>query len=125
MPFSKLYSLYFAESGRLSGVYSELRKVFGREPEPLLEITHDVMGDPRVSWQAAAEQLGVPVEAYFRDQIPERLLDFVNVNHIKLPAVVGLNRTGENQLVCSREDIVACQGKPEMLAEKLRQQLAS
>jgi len=117
----KFYLLYFAESGRLSGVYSGLRKAFGRAPEPLLEITHDVMGELRLSWQAAAEQLGVPLEPYFRDQIPGPLEDFLRVHRIRLPAVVALTDDAKNILVCSREDLAACAGKPEALAELLRQ----
>ncbi|MDD5110889.1 MAG: hypothetical protein PHI63_06815 [Patescibacteria group bacterium] len=117
----KLYLLYFAESGRMVGMYSGLRKVFGREPEPLLEITHDVMGDVRVSWQNAVDHLGVPVEHYFRDQIPEPLRDFLRAQGAILPVIVGLNEDGKNQVVCSRDDLFACGGKVEALEEKLKQ----
>lgn len=121
----KFYLLYFAESGRLKGFYSELRKAFGRQPEPLLEITHDVLGEFRLSWLEVADQLGVPLEYYFRDEIPERLSDWLRTQRVELPAVVGLTESGANQVVCSREDLAACQGKVELLVEKLRQQLAA
>src|SRR3989344_2726924 len=111
----KFYLLYYAESGRMTGMYSELRKAFGRAPEPLLEVTHDVMGDMRLGWQNVSEQLPVPVEHYFRDQIPAPLEDFLRRSHAVLPAVVGLNDDGTNTLVCTREQIGACEGKPEAL----------
>lgn len=121
----KLYFLYHAEAGRLAGMYSELRKAFGREPDALLEITHDVLGDFKLSWQSLADELGVPVEYYFRDQIPEALEYFLRQAHVDLPAVVGLNGAGQNVLVVSAHDLAPCQGKPEALAEKLRQELAA
>lgn len=116
----KLYFLYHAESGRLAGMYSELRKAFGREPDPLLEITHEVLGDFKLNWLAAADTLGVPVEYYFRDEIPPALEDFLRQGKITLPAIVGLNAEGQNELACAREDLAACQGKPDVLAEKLK-----
>ncbi|TSC77340.1 MAG: hypothetical protein G01um101431_523 [Parcubacteria group bacterium Gr01-1014_31] len=120
----KFYLLYYAESGRMTGMYSELRKAFGRAPEPLLQVTHDVMGDMRLSWQTVSEQLSVPVEHYFRDQIPAPLEDFLHRSHAVLPAVVGLREDGNNVLVCTREQIAACQGKPEALAELLKTAVA-
>ncbi len=116
----KLYFLYHAESGRLAGMYSELRKAFGREPDALLEITHDVLGDFKLRWQTLADELGIPVEYYFRDKIPEALEHFLRQAHLDLPAVVGLNDAGQNVVVVSAADLTPCQGKPEALAEKLR-----
>ena len=121
----KLYLLYFAESGRLIGMYSELRKVFGRKPDPLLAITHDVMGDQRVNWQNVEDSLGVPVEHYFRDDVPEPLRDFLRSQNAALPVIVGLDQQGKNQVVCTRDDIAACRGEADALAEKLRQRLAA
>ena len=116
----KFYLLYFAESGRLKGFYSELRKAFGRTPEPLLEITHDVMGDFRLSWLEAVDKLGVPVEYYFRDEVPERLNDWLHTHHVALPAVVGLSAAGGNVLVASADDLKGIRGQVEMLVEKLQ-----
>lgn len=115
----KFYFLYFAESGRLVGMYSELRKAFGRQPDPLFEITHDVMGDMRLSWQKIEDNLGVPVEHFFRDDVPETLRDFLHKKEIDLPAVVGLNAEGQNQVVFTTDDLAKFGGKAHVLGEKL------
>ena len=83
------------------------------------------MGELRLSWQEAVDRLAVPVEHFFRDQIPGPIDDFLRRNGYPLPAVVGLTQDGQNRLVCSREQIAACQGKPEVLAEHLQQAAAA
>lgn len=69
-PIDRLVLVYAADSGFASSVVDSARKLLKLKGCSLCAITHGLAGE-RSEWRECREEIGVPVEVYHRDDVPE------------------------------------------------------
>jgi len=81
---NRLLFIYDANSGKMGAFLDSARKVLMIGGCALCTITHGILGE-KAEWKECKEELGVPIDYYHRDDIPDALKEQVTGN---LPCIV-------------------------------------
>ncbi|MCC7542182.1 MAG: hypothetical protein IT379_38545 [Deltaproteobacteria bacterium] len=111
----KLVLVYAADSGAWAILVDVAKKVLRVQGCTLCEITHGALGE-RTEWRSCRDTLGVPVEAFHRDDMPPRLRELAGD---RLPCIVAEAQDGELVVVLEPEVIARCRGSAADLRGKL------
>ena len=71
-PIDRLVFVYAADSGLWSAVVDSAKKLFTVKGCSLCAITHGLAGE-RFEWRECKEELGVPIDVYHRDDMPQEI----------------------------------------------------
>lgn len=83
-PIDRLILVYAADSGFANAVIDSAKKLLMVKGCSLCAITHGLAGE-RSEWRDCREELGVPIETFHRDEVPDEVAAVVG--H-RLPHVV-------------------------------------
>lgn len=83
-PIDRLVFVYAADSGLWSAVVDSAKKLLTVKGCSLCAITHGLAGE-RSEWRECKDEIGVPIDVYHRDEIPD---DVENATGGELPQVL-------------------------------------
>lgn len=83
-PIDRLILVYAADSGFANAFIDSAKKLLTVKGCSLCAITHGLLGE-RSEWRECREELGVPIDVYHRDEVPEEVAAVVGD---RLPHVV-------------------------------------
>jgi hypothetical protein len=109
-----LVLVYDAGWNLRDGIAHLSRKLGGAGGCALCDITHGALREKQ-QWTSCKADLGLPIEAFYRDRLSAELRDAVNGEY---PAVVARTNKGYLRLL-GRQQLEECRGKVAELREKL------
>jgi hypothetical protein len=112
---TRLILVFDADSGLKAMLADVVKKAFGREDCALCEITYSPLGK-RQAWQACEAQLGVPVRELHRDDLPAAW----GLERAQLPCVLVQEGETKPEMLLTKTQISACNGRVEELEQRLR-----
>lgn len=114
-----LVLIYNANSGKWSAVLDSAQKILKIEDCTLCAITHGVLGE-KTQWKECRAELGVHVQAYHKDAVPENLKPIVGDNFPCILAQYG----EETILLLTPEEMKECKGGITDLKSRIYRQAA-
>lgn len=116
----RLILIYAADSGMLSAIQDSAKKLFRLKACPLCSITHGLLGE-KDEWKDYTAEIGVPVDSYHHDEIPDGVRDVAGGD---LPVILA-QVNGQAVPLMSRSALEECGGSVTCLRTALRLQAAA
>lgn len=110
----RLCLVYNANSGRLGAWIDSARKIFMVKGCELCTITHGIAGE-RDEWRSCRAQIGVPIEYFHRDDVPEPVSKVAG----ELPCIVAEVEDGTFELLVPAQSLNECGGRVSELKGRL------
>lgn len=104
-PITRLVFVFDADSGFVGALVDSARKVLHLRGCPLCSLTHGVTGE-RAAWRSCKEEIGVPIDYYHRDDVPESMRPVVG----ELPCVLAEVEGARHELLLPRSSLAECRG---------------
>ena len=117
---TRLILVFDADSGLKAMLADVVKKAFGREDCALCEITYSPLGKRR-TWQACEARLSMPVRELHRDELPPAW----GLDHAQLPCVLVQEGEAKPEMLLTKSQISACEGRVDELERKLREAIAA
>ena len=117
---SSLILVFDADSGLKAMLADVVKKAFGREDCTLCEITYSPLGK-RQAWRACEARLGIPVRELHRDELPRAW----GLERAQLPCVLVQEGEAKPEMLLTKAQVAACDGRVHELEQQLRQALSA
>ncbi len=116
----RLVFMYNAESGKLHAFMDSAKKLLTIKGCTLCSITHGITGE-KGAWKECRQELGVPIIAYHKDEIPVALEEMAA--H-QLPCIVAQTE-GTYTMLVTHDVLDRCRGNVDDLKGRIRYYLSA
>lgn len=116
----RLILIYAASSGLLPAIHDSAKKLFHLKSCALCSITHGLISE-KEEWKDYTAEIGVPVDSYHSDEIPDGVRDVAGDD---LPVILA-QVDGQAVPLISRSALEDCGGSVVCLRTALRLQAAA
>lgn len=111
----RLIFVFDANSGKLGAWVDSAKKALMMKGCALCTITHGILGE-KSEWQDCKAQIGVPIDYFHRDDMPEPVRAVASK---LLPCIVAVVEGGEHQLLVGPDVLERCKGSVADLKSRL------
>ncbi len=116
----RLIFIYNAGSGKLDAFIDSAKKLLTIKGCALCSITHSIAGEKK-EWKECRQELGVPIDFYHKDEIPE---SFKNMVAHQLPCIVA-QAEGKYIMLVSPDVLERCRGNVDDLKGRIHYYLSA
>ena len=115
----KLIFIYNAKSDTVSGIKDSIQKIKTGKSECSLCTATWTAFNVKPSWSEKEKRIKIPFVYYHRDDIPEKVENFLEENNISLPTVL-LGEDGKFSELVSKENLDKCEGNDDCVWNLLK-----
>ena len=115
----KLIFIYNAKSDTVSGIKDSIQKIKTGKSECSLCTATWTAFNVKPSWSEKEKKIKIPFVYYHRDDMPEKVENFLEENNISLPTVL-LGEDGKFSELVSKENLDKCEGNDDCVWNLLK-----
>ena len=115
----KLIFIYNAKSDTVSGIKDSIQKIKTGKSECSLCTATWTAFNVKPSWSEKEKKIKIPFVYYHRDDMPEKVENFLKENNISLPTVL-LGEDGKFSELVSKENLDKCEGNDDCVWNLLK-----
>ncbi|MCH8821338.1 hypothetical protein IID23_02320 [Patescibacteria group bacterium] len=115
----KLIFIYNAKSDTVSGIKDSIQKIKTGKSECSLCTATWTAFNVKPSWSEKEKRIKIPFVYYHRDDMPEKVENFLEENNISLPTVL-LGEDGKFSELVSKENLDKCEGNDDCVWNLLK-----